>query len=320
MNWKTIIPLAVALALGLLAAKFGRDVLVKSRQGAGAGIKMTKLVVAKEDISPGMIIKESDVTLKDVPIEGQSAYTFANPADVVGRVVTTQVVKGQVVMETFLARKGSLGGLQAMVPEGMRAVTLEVNEFSGVGGLLTPGSHVDIVQTIQGKGDGAQMLAKTIVENLTVIAVGRKVSTAAPAGGAEGNAELARSVTMLATAAQAEAIDLASHMGNPRLVLRNRMDEKVTAGKGVTVGELTGREDKATPTHNGLLAQMLPGGGPSTRPAEVARAESPKPVRPNYREIEVIRAGASSSVRINAEKDSALTDTERLLGELPQGR
>jgi pilus assembly protein CpaB len=304
MNWKTIVPLVVALGLGGIAAKVGKDMMAKGRQGAVATIKVA---AAKEDLSPGAMIKETDVVLRELPAEAVSHNTFANLADLVGRVVTAQVNKGQPVLETMLAPKGALGGAQAMVPEGMRAVSLEVNEFSGVAGLLTPGSHVDIVQTIRGKDDSSAM-AKTIVENLTVIAVGRRMSTAAPIPGQDGGeGAVSRSVTLLATAEQAEAIDLASHTGNPRLVLRNGMDGKVTGGKGVTVAELRGTE---TPVET-------QGTKPET--VETTKVEPVKAASPDYRDVEVIRAGASTSVRVNVPSGDAVAGThEKLLGTLPK--
>ncbi|HEY7120415.1 MAG TPA: Flp pilus assembly protein CpaB [Tepidisphaeraceae bacterium] len=320
MNWKTVVPLAVALALGGVAAKVGRDMMLKSRQGAGANVKMTKVVIAKEDLAPGSSIKDSEVVVKDMPADAvPTSLTFGNPSDVVGRVVTAQVVKGQPVLSTVLAPKGSAGGVQAMVPAGMRAVTVEVNEVSGVAGLLTPGCRVDVVQTIQqGKLDETALVAKTIVENLQVLAVGRRVSTvsaapAAPGGaaGVEPETAAAKTVTLLATAAQAEAIDLASHMGTPRLVLRNGSDNLPVPGRGVTVAELRGGDDKETQTLGGVLAQILLGNLPTTRPAEVEPVSVPvidqQPAAPNYREVEVIRGGASTSVRVNLGNTGPIT-------------
>ncbi|MDB5323947.1 MAG: hypothetical protein JWN40_5578 [Phycisphaerales bacterium] len=303
MNWKTIVPLVVALGLGGIAAKVGKDMMAKGRQGA---VTTIKVAAAKEDLSPGAMIKETDVVLRELPAEAVSHNTFANLADLVGRVVTAQVNKGQPVLETMLAPKGALGGAQAMVPEGMRAVSLEVNEFSGVAGLLTPGSHVDIVQTIRGKDDSSAM-AKTIVENLTVIAVGRRMSTAAPIPGQDGESAVSRSVTLLATAEQAEAIDLASHTGNPRLVLRNGMDGKVTGGKGVTVAELRGTET------------LVETQGTKPETVETTKVEPVKAASPDYRDVEVIRAGASTSVRVNVPSGDAVAGThEKLLGTLPK--
>jgi pilus assembly protein CpaB len=301
MNMKTVVPLVVALVLGVIAAKLGKDMMAKRGQGGGPGIQMTKIVVAREDIAPGSAIKELDVVLRDMPSDGMPQYAFTSTADVIGRVVTTQLVKGQTVMETLLAPRGTMGGVQAMVPPGMRAVTLEVNEFSGVGGLLTPGSRVDVVQTIRGKTEDGEdtMMAKTTVENLKVLAVGRKLSAVGGGGGdnPDQQQQLARSVTLLATTEQAEAIDLSSHLGQPRLVLRNGTDEKIIAGKGITVATLRGvekdaRADRADPIAEAVERMLR--NQPATRPTEpVIDAAAP-----TYREVEIIRAGASTKVRL----------------------
>ena len=298
MNAKTVIPLVVALGLGVVAAKLGKDMMMKGRQG-GDHTKVIKLVVAKEDLAPGSTIKETDVTVRELPAASASPDTFANPSDLVGRVVTGQMAKGQLVMSTQLARKGAMGGAQAMVPEGMRAVTLEVNEYSGVGGLLTPGSHVDVVQTIRGKVDDTTTLARTIAENLTVIAVGRKMSTLA-SGTGEAEQVIAKSVTLLVTPAEAEAIDLASHVGNPRLVLRNGTDSEVGGGKGVSVAELRG-------TDGDDEAKTTPVADPPVTPVEASKPDVVKAAPVDYREVEVIRGGASTSVRVNVRNGEAVT-------------
>jgi pilus assembly protein CpaB len=327
MNAKTIVPLVVALVLGVVAAKIGRDMLAKNRQGGVSNAKMIKLVVAKEDVGPGSVLTDAQLTLREVPAEGASTYAFTSVADVVGRVVTTQLVKNQSVLETLLAPKGALGGVQAMVPDGYRAVTLEVNEYSGVAGLLTPGCHVDLVQTIHVKGDEGGMMAKTIVENLRVIAVGRRLSHIAPAaaGGGAPEPELAKSVTVLATAEQAEAIDLATHVGQPRLVLRNVLDGKSAGTKGITVAELRGNRQGDTDENKikEMVAKLL-GTGPGTTTKPVAN-DTPKvevKPEPKYRAVEVIRGGASTSVRMSLnDKNGTFTGgAEKLEAAVPAER
>jgi pilus assembly protein CpaB len=308
MNVKAVVPLVVALGLGVVAAKMGKDMMSKGRHGDQT--KLVKLVVAKEDLAPGSTIKDADVAVRELPAASASPETFVNPSDLVGRVVTGQMTKGQLVTSALLARKGSLGGAQAMVPEGMRAVTLEVNEYSGVGGLLTPGSHVDVVQTIRGKSEEAGTVARTIVENLTVIAVGRRMSTARTANG-EGEGAMAKSVTLLATPEEAEAIDLATHVGNPRLVLRNGSDLSVGNSKGVTVAELSGHDAEEDAPKVGPVAEQPVG------PVETAKVEVTKPSASNYREVEVIRGGASSNVRVSLGTGDAVTGVQEDLQETP---
>lgn len=307
MNAKTIIPLVVAIIFAVVAAKLGKDFMARGKSGSGTALKMTKVVVAKENVAPGSVLKETDIQLRDMPSDGLPQYTFTQTSEVLGRVAMTQLVKGQAVLETLLAPKGAAGGAQAMIPEGMRAVTLEVNEFSGVAGLLTPGCKVDVVQTIRAtekSNEAGNMIAKTIVENLRVIAVGRRVSTVGPEP-----EQLARSVTLLATQQQAEAIDLVTHMGSPRLVLRNSMDNSVNGGKGVSLAELTGKS-RDSEEISSLVASMLLSTS-TTRPAETPKPESVKTVETNerFREVEVIRAGSSSSIRFQLPPVGAFTTT-----------
>jgi pilus assembly protein CpaB len=308
MNLKTVIPLVVALALAIVAAKLGKDIMSRRHDQNTSGAKMIKLVVAKEDLMPGSAIQEGDLVLRDMPADALSDSAFRAPAEVVGRVVLSQIVKGQVVLTSFLAPKGTTGGAQAMVPEGMRAITLEVNEFSGVAGLLTPGSHVDLVQTIQSKDDKAGPMAKTLVENLKVIAVGRRLGNP-PAANGDVDPPMVRSVTLLATTEQAVTIDLASHVGSPRLVLRNTMDDKHNDAKGVTVAELRGADESASDNKlTDMMAQLLLS-GPTTKPVETNVEPVVKPVVKNYREVEVIRAGASSNVRVTVSRNNEAIST-----------
>jgi len=304
MNMKTVIPLVVAIVLAVVAAKLGKDMIAKGKTDTGPGLKMNKIVVAKGDVAPGSVLQETDLTTSNFPSEGAPLGTFLDPKEVVGRVVMTQLVKGQAVLDTLLAQKGASGGASAMVPAGMRAVTLEVNEVSGVAGLLSPGCKVDVVQTIRMKDeDGDNMMAKTIVEDLRVIAVGRRTSTVGPEP-----EQLARSVTVLATQEQSEIIDLASRMGTPRLVLRNTLDNKKLGGKGVTVASLRGsRSEEGGDAGADVLARIF--GNPTTKPSKtkgpitkvdqhtVTVPVSVPAAIPQFREVEIIRAGSSSNVK-----------------------
>ena len=283
---------------------------------------MVRVVLATADLPPGSVLQEEHLVSGSIPEDpsapGISRYSFAKPADVIGRVVLTQVVKGQPVLETLLAPKGSGGGAQAMIPEGMRAVTLEVNEYNGVAGLLVPGCQVDVVHTFKfrddGGGDGG-LMTRTLVENLRVLAVGRRTSAAGSATKGPEPETLARSVTVLVTQHQAEMIDLVSHVGQPRLVLRNGLDKHVGGGKGVTLAELRGRggNSPANDPLVGMVQKIFGSDPPTTRPNDQT---GPKIItgqatgESNFRNVEVIRAGASTTVRVNATARPALAGNE----------
>ncbi|HYE17494.1 MAG TPA: Flp pilus assembly protein CpaB [Tepidisphaeraceae bacterium] len=298
MNMKTVIPLVVAIVLAVVAAKLGKDMIAKGKTETGPSLKVAKVVVAKVDLAPGAVLQDADLTTGTVPAEGGPLGTFASPSDVVGRVVTAPLVKGQAVLDSLLAARGATGGAQAMIPKGMRAVTLEVNEVNGVAGLLAPGCRVDVVQTLRMKEQDADaMMAKTIVENLKIIAVGRRTTTTGPEP-----EQLARSVTVLATQEQTEVLDLASRMGQPRLVLRNTLDELKTGGKGVTVATLRGTAVDGDGPDAAAQSFLKMFGNPTTKPSAKGQPQAEVPVSvsppaPEFRSVEVIRGGATSNVR-----------------------
>src|SRR5208282_4456084 len=131
-----------------------------------------------------------------------------------------------------LAPKGMGPGMQAAVPLGMRAVTVEINEMTGVAGYLSPGCHVDVIQTLKDDKTG-QPTARTLAQNVKITAIGVRHNPQDGDGGG-------RSITLLVTPAQAELMELCSTLGHPRFSLRNGNDLAVSEPKGITLAELLG--------------------------------------------------------------------------------
>jgi pilus assembly protein CpaB len=304
MHWKTWIPLVLAVFLGLVAAKAGRDLLIRAQSAGINQGRFTRLVVARQDMEPGHAIVADDLAMAVAPAENYPRNSFANEADLVGRVVIHPVVKGQAIVETLLAPTGATAGASAMIPAGFCAISVEINESSGVAGLLVPGCRVDVVSTMQDERL-RQPVARRIIENARVLAVGGRVSLSSKSD--RDDAARATSVTLLVRPREAEAIDLASSAGRVRLVLRNALDDQPVPSEGITVAELLGGS-RAEPEP--VLARQ---------PAPATQPLSPHPVphqiatprTPETRVVEVIRNGKVTQVEIPigpvSIKDSELT-------------
>jgi pilus assembly protein CpaB len=300
MNWKTWVPLVLAIVLGVCAAKVARDALMKNRSSAGSGGKFVNLVVPRDNIPPGRALAADDLTVTEVGAGMAPATAFRDPSQLVGRVSETLIVKGQPIVDGMLAPPGSGSGLQALVPPGMRAVTLEVNEYTGVAGLITPGCHVDILATIN-EGNGGQ-IARTIVQNVKVTAVGQR-TVAAPTDSAQPN-EPFRSVTVLAPVSEVETIELACATGRPRLVLRGGRDSDRVESAGITLKELRGTANDPNP----FIAIALPATQPApvappVIEAHIARRESPRRI------VKLIRNGVESNVTLLLRPESGTENT-----------
>jgi pilus assembly protein CpaB len=305
MNVKTWIPLIVAVVLGLVAAKLGRDMMSMRPVVTGESGKFVPIVTAADDIAPGRELTVDDLAMGKISAEN-GAVGFANANDLVGRVVMTDLVQGQPIFDGALAPVGSGSGLQALIPEGMRAVTVEVNEFSGVAGLLVPGCVVDVIATL---GSGDETMTRTIVENVRVTAVGRRTSAAAPKDDDDKNGagEMFRSVTLLTTPQDAETIGLASATGRPRLVLRSSKDDEPAGTAGITLAELLGHSsNNGGKSGNDPFQQVIEPPvapqAPTTTPVMPVADATPTPREPVDRErvqrrtVTIIRAGVSSDV------------------------
>ncbi|HEX8521737.1 MAG TPA: Flp pilus assembly protein CpaB [Tepidisphaeraceae bacterium] len=299
MKGKTSIMLLIAVALGLVTAKVGWDIVQKKNQAKDT-MKMTKIVVAKRDLDAGTQIEPGDVTTTMWPAETAPKNAFTEVKDAIGRTIVGMVVANQPLLDGLMAPTDSPGGLQALVPEGMRAVTVEVNESSGVAGLLVQGARVDVISTLRA---GERTVSKTIVENVRVTAVGHKMVR----DPRDDSAQAVRTVTLVMSPKNAEAIELASNSGRPRLVLRGAADNTPTASQGVSLDELVGGGNHTT-------AIDTLGGPPAQQPvataADDAFGAAPKASvefqnSTLRRPVQIIRGGAESVIYYEMKNPSA---------------
>ncbi|MBC8104998.1 MAG: Flp pilus assembly protein CpaB [Anaerolineae bacterium] len=288
MNFKTFISLVVAASLGLAAVWVGRQLIFGQPVAAVSSTPMTKVVVAKTDLDPGQQITLDDLTTIEMPTGAVPANAFKDPALLKDRAVISAVIKGQLMFDALLAGQGVDGGLMALVPKGMRAVSVEVSESSGLAGLLVPGSRVDVIATLK---QNDEQIAKTIVENVKVQAIGVKLSRGK---NEDKGAPAAKTVTLIVTTKDAEAIELASNSGRPRLVLRGMADTDRTAGPGMTFAELSGASVPSTET---VPTQQLTG-WERLFAAIASRSGNGGPVvsQPVRWPVQIIRGNAESTI------------------------
>jgi pilus assembly protein CpaB len=301
MKVKTWIPLVLAVVLGLAALKFTRDAMSRGGSGKADDSKFVATVTAAHDIAPGQQLTAADLTTAKVEAAAIPTGSFKSPADAIDRVTNTGLVKGQTVLESLLAPKGTAAGVQALIPAGMRAMTLHVDEWTGLGGLLMPGCRVDIIAVVR-SADQKDQTSRTIVQNVEVRAIGRLITGTTPAvdpnlpAGAPTPAPT--SVTLLVTPEQAEAIQLASVGGKPWLALRNTNDVKSFHSEGTSVADLRGDtfHTETFPTNVTVETSIKPSPDPfADKPSTggVSRA-------PRTRTVLFIRNGKEQTMEVEA--------------------
>lgn len=213
--------------------------------------ELKEIIIAKRTLWPGMTIVPEYLEMKQYPPRFIPDEAIQVAESAIGRVPLERILVGEFIRNERLANREAGSGLNAIVPKGMRAISLDISGGSAVAGFLNPGNYVDILVTIT---DGDRILNTVVLlEAVTVLAVNDRLGNAERLTKAEQkkNKDKSRrrskpSVTIAVTPEQAEKVIYAQEQGRITLTLRNDID--VTAvdthapmKKEVLIG--TGGED-----------------------------------------------------------------------------
>jgi len=264
MNKRFVGVLTFAFLVAAGASLVLYRVLINRTAAAKPTVAMAQVALATKDLEVGSVVKEEDVKVADWPGAIPVGAT-TQVKDLVGRGVITAIFAKEPIIESRLAPKGAGGGMAAMIPPGMRAVAVRVNEVVGVAGFVVPGTHVDILISGMTPGGNASLgtLTQTLLQNIEVLSAGQDFKK-----DAEGKPVMVQVVNMLVTPAQAEQLSLAASQTSIQLVLRNPLDHDIAKTPGTALQHLfTG----AKPQPNS--SEVAP------RPRTVQARATPIPVR-----------------------------------------
>jgi pilus assembly protein CpaB len=189
------------------------------------------ILVAARDLPAGSIVLREDVETIPWPGSAVPEGFAAQAGDVVGRGLIVEVRKNEPILGWKLADKEAGGGLSITIPEGMRAVSVEVDQVIGVAGFVLPGTHVDVLATVMPGTDRRETTTRTILQKVRALAADQKYQL-----DIEGEPQYVTVVTLLVTPDEAEALTLAATEGRIQLALRNTLDleEIETRGRRIT--------------------------------------------------------------------------------------
>lgn len=245
---RALIFIAMAVALGSVAL-IGLYRLVVTYQERIDEAKRPEdtvmVIVAARDLYQGVTITEEDLYAVQIPPRFLPEGVFLSPEHVIGRIPRERILANEFVRADRLADPESGVGLNAVIPRGMRAISVEIQDGAALSGFLNPGNYVDVLVTVtpdeKDKKPDEGPETKTLLQAVFVLGVNSR---------AQHDTEEARemrgtqrpSVTLLVNAAEAEQVAHAENVGDIRLSLRNDLDVNLAENlKGVDVAELRGK-------------------------------------------------------------------------------
>jgi pilus assembly protein CpaB len=191
----------------------------------------TVVVAAATDLPVGYLLQEKDLRLKRVPGADLPEGTFTATSQAVGRGVLVPIARNEMVLASKLGGTNAGAGLPALIPPGMRAVSVKVNEVVAVAGFVIPGTRVDVLLTgYPGKErDPSTVTTTTVLDNVQVLAAGTRLQH-----DEKGEAQKVPVITLLVSLEDAQKLTLAASEGRIQLALRNPLDvdpQKVSAAR-----------------------------------------------------------------------------------------
>ena len=231
---RLFIVMALALLSGLAAAWLALNYLrqpenpIRTVEPAA-----TEVVVAARDLSLGTVLTAEDVKLASWPGGLLPEGYTASVEEVLGRGVITNVVLNEPLISRKMAVKEAGGGLPIVIPEGMRGVSVRVDDVISIAGFVLPGTRVDVMVTLDQGAQQGNPVTKLMLQNIPVLTSGQIIEQ-----DIDGEPIQVTVITLLVSPEEAEQLVLAATRGRIQLALRNTLDVDSVTTQGARLSNL----------------------------------------------------------------------------------
>jgi pilus assembly protein CpaB len=283
MSRQTLIALGAAVVLGLLAVFVANSYLNGAQQKAYAG-GTTKVAVAATPLAYGMDITPDKIRFVDYPNTSIPAGAFTTAQQLMPdgkrRVALLPISVNEPILKEKISAEGEGASISALLPDGMRAATVRINDVSGVAGFIQPNDHVDVLITRTLGGADNSEVTDVLLQNIRIIAMGQNAKDA------DGKPILASTATLEVNPIDAQKLALGESAGRLSLVLRKPGEQNNPVVETVSMNDLRynmyGGARYPAPAVVGSFGRGLGGamaGSINRSAAQIAAASTPRPTR-----------------------------------------
>ena len=236
MSRQTMIALAGALVLGLIAVVIANSYLNRAQtQAYNAGT--TKVAVAAAPLVYGTDITPEKVRFVDYPNASIPPGAFTNPAQLMAggkkRVALMPIAINEPILTGKISAVGAGASIAALLPDGMRAASVRINDVSGVAGFVQPNDSVDVLITRQIPNEAnTQQVTDVLLQNVRVIAIDQEAKNA------DGSPKVAKTATLEVNPIDSQKLALAQQIGDLSLVLRKPGEQNNPVVETVSMNDL----------------------------------------------------------------------------------
>lgn len=227
----------------------GREADFKSKYG-----DQRQVVIAKTDIQEMETIDDRKVSIITVPGSYIMPGAFTKIEDLYNTIAATAIKAGEQITSPRVVYPGGKTGLSRQVSEGKRAIAIQLSEDEAVGKLIKPGDRVDVLSLVDyASGKVELMKVKTVLQDVYVLATGKRVTTEIPLVGVKGGNEIKKlnlntfnnfnTITLELTPNEAQKLLFLKKVGKGiYFTLRNNTDKNIERIGGTRLFDVLGED------------------------------------------------------------------------------
>lgn len=246
LRHRSLLLFALALAFGALAAFGARGYIAERLEIERARLlpkqATVEVVVARRDLDRGELVAPENMALREVPAEflPGSAIRPERFEQFVGARLEQPMRSGEPLLMGAI-RGADAGSFSSRIRQGIRAMSILVDEVNSVSGMLQPGDRIDLLFSVRppvaAGQPPAQEVTATLMQDLAVLATGRQVRASADEGGATRHFT---AITVEVSPEQAQQLIVAQRTGKLTAMLRHPDDRQPLGARALDLNALLG--------------------------------------------------------------------------------
>jgi pilus assembly protein CpaB len=276
-----VLALAITVGGGLAYATYS---YIQNAPVKTVSIPTSPVIVAASDLDLGTELKEENLRVVQWPANAMPQGAFGDASEIIGLGLIMPVIENEPILPMKLAAKGAGAGLPTVIPSGLRALSVRVNEVIGVAGYVLPGTRVDVLATASPNDNRGDTMSKVVLTNVQVLAAGTKFEQSDD----KSQPQPVSVVTLLVTPEESERLTLASTEGKIQLALRNPLDSSSPATPGVRPATLLGTTARTSAVRVAMSMKPAASAVPA-QPVTAIQLPTVEVIRGDKRSQEVVR-------------------------------
>jgi pilus assembly protein CpaB len=247
---KPLIPITLGVVFAAVAAFMTLGYLKQASTKPAAPVFETEtVVIATGPIMRGELLSAEKVKVIGWPKSSVPPGSYSSLEQAVGMIARTSIFENDPITEHKVVDANSKSVLSMLIPDGRRAISIKVNEVTGIAGFVAPSSRVDVLVTVPEK-DEESARTRIVLQDIEVLAIAQAVEQR------ENKPVVVSTVTLNVLPSEAEALTLAANEGSLQLTMRNDRDQARVFTAGISLDNLVGT---SAPGTGGAQVELIRG-------------------------------------------------------------